>query len=134
MTGSLKLIVKSRAVEAGGYKAQDDALDIFITDLEFHAQKPNNPKSLVENYAKHLRGGKPKRTFGGVRVLENGRIEVSLDFDEAQVLDILAKSDKSKLRIYMPTQKLPTKMSEDALEKIESLKRKHLSQVRSRAK
>lgn len=128
------MIWSSRIVPAGQYRPRKNCVDIFIKDMAFHAQKHSNPKSLVRNYTQHLNGGRPKRTYGSVRALDNGQIEMTMNFDEQEVLDLLAKTGKSKLRIYMPTNGLQAYMAQDALEKIESLKRKHLLQVDSRKK
>lgn len=134
LRGSTTMIYGSRVVPAGQYHASKDSVDIFITDMAFHSQKHSNPNSLVRNYTKHLNGGKPRRTYGSVKALDNGQIEMAMNFDEQEVLDLLAKTGKSKLRIYMPAVSMPGYIAEDALEKLESLKRKHLLQVDPRRK
>jgi hypothetical protein len=127
------LLWHKRIVPAGGYLPSEDTIDIILTNAALHAQKPSKPKSLVRNYTKNLKGGKPRRTFGSIKPVAEGTFEMDLNFDEQEVLDLLAKQGKRMLRIYMPTNNLPVYMAEDALEKIESLKRKHLRQMNSRS-
>jgi hypothetical protein len=130
---STTLLWRKRIVPAGGYLPSEDAIDIILTDAALHAQKPSKPKSLIRNYAKHLKGGKPRRTYGGIKSVADNTFEMSIDFDEQEVLDLLAKNGKGMLRVYVPTQGLSVGIAQDALEKIESLKRKHLLQVNSRS-
>jgi hypothetical protein len=127
------LLWRKRIVPAGGYLPSEDTIDIILTDAALHAQKPTKPKSLVRNYAKHLKGGKSRRTFGGIKSVADNTFEMSINFDEQEVLDLLAQHGKRMLRIYMPTNYLPVYLAPDALEKIESLKRKHLLQLDSRS-
>ena len=130
---SATLLWQKRVVPAGGYLPSEDTVDIILTDLSLHAQKPSKPTSLVRNYAKHLKGGKPRRTYGGIRAVADSTYEMDINFNEQEVVDLLAKHGKRMLRIYLPTTGLPVNMAEDALEKIESLKRKHLRQLQSRS-
>jgi hypothetical protein len=127
------LLWKQRIVPAGGYLPSEDTVDIILTDAALHAQKPSKPNSLVRNYAKHLKGGKARRTYGSIKPVTDSTFEMDLNFDEQEVLDLLAKHGKRMLRIYMPTDQLSVYLAPDALEKIESLKRKHLLQVNSRS-
>ena len=127
------LLWKQRIVPAGGYLPSEDTIDIILTDAALHAQKPSKPASLVRNYAKHLKGGKLRRTYSNIKPVADSTFEMDLNFDEQEVLDLLAKHGKRMLRIYMPTDQLSVYLAQDALEKIESLKRKHLLQVNSRS-
>ncbi len=127
------LLWKQRIVPAGGYLPSEDTVDIILTDAALHAQKPSKPSSLVRNYAKHLIGGKLRRTYGSIKPVADSTFEMDLNFDEQEVLDLLSKHGKRMLRIYMPTDQLSVYLAPDALEKIESLKRKHLLQVDSRS-
>ena len=126
------LIWKKREVPAGGYITSEDTIDIILTDMALHAQKPSKPASLVRNYAKQLNGGIPRRTYRSIQNVADSTYQMDLGFNEQEVLDLLAKHDKRMLRIYVPTNGLPVHMAEDALEKIESLKRKHLLQNNNR--
>lgn len=51
-------------------------------------------------------------------------VEVGFGFEEEELLQILQKQGKSMLRVYMPADGLPVYMAQDALEKLESLKKK----------
>ncbi len=123
-----RLLWRQKVVPAGGYIPSRDTIDIILTDMNLHAQKPSKPASLVRNYAKQLNGGKPRRTYSSIQSVADSTYQMDLGFDEQEVLDLLAKQGKRMLRIYVPTNGLPVHMAEDALEKIESLKRKHLLQ------
>ena len=124
-----RLIWKKREVPAGGYIPSEDTIDIVLTDMALHAQKPSKPASLIRNYAKQLNGGKSRRTYSSIQSVADNTYEMDLGLNEQEVLDLLAKHSKRMLRIYVPTTGLPVHMAEDALEKIESLKRQHLLQV-----
>ena len=121
-----KLLWQQRVVPAGGYLVSDDTIDIILTDMNLHAQKPSNPTSLVRNMAKQLRGGRLRRTYGHIRPVADNTYEMGINFDEDEVIELLTKNKKRMLRVYVPTTGLPVHMAEDALEKIESLKRQHL--------
>ena len=95
-----------------------------------HAQQSPNTKSLTRNLEKMLNGSNPKRTFGKVKIIGKNQFQISFEFDENEVLELLKKRNKCMLRFYMPTHGgVPVYMAQDALEKIRSLKRKHLLQT-----
>lgn len=129
-TTNPSLRVATRIVEAGKYKKEKDTLDIFIGDFALHSQVANNPKSLLQNRYKEQNGAKPKRTFinGGVIAKENGEIELSIELDPEEVQDILKKTNKSKLRIFMLAEGVPIFLGADAIEKMKSLQKKKLLQ------
>jgi hypothetical protein len=126
------LQARTRIIPSGAYVPHKAAIDILITDLAFHAQKPTNPATLVRNLAKGRKRSKDKRTYTGLKLIDDNTIEMSLDFNEQEVLDLLAKQHKRILRIYLPTQGLPASMAPDALEKLSSLQKKHLRQTNRR--
>ncbi len=123
-----KLVWQKRVVPAGEYIANDDTIDIILTDINLHAQTPSKPNSLVRNMAKQIKSGKPRRSYGHIRPVADNTYEVGINFNEDEVLDLLAKNQKRMLRVYVPTTGLLVHMAKDALEKIESLKRQHLLQ------
>lgn len=120
------LEVRRRVVPAGQYKPRNDAIDLFISNTQLHAQKPSNPASLFRNASKMLNGQKMRRTYGKVQVIGKNQIRVRFDFDETEVLAFLEKRGKGMLRFYMPTTGMPVYMAQDALEKVRSLERKYL--------
>lgn len=121
-----KLEVRQRLVPAGNYEAHVDALDFFIVDMQLHAQKANNPASLVRNIAKSAKSHSLKRTHTSIRKVENGKFYVDFNFDTEEVSDLLKKSKKRILRIYVPTTGLPVHLAQDALERLRSLEKQHL--------
>jgi len=123
-----RLITKRRVVPAGSYIPSEDSIDIILTDINLHAQKPSKPSSLVRNMAKQLKSGKPRRSYSHIRPVADNTYEVGINFNEQEVIELLAKNKKRMLRVYVPTTGLPVHMAEDALEKLESLKRQHLLQ------
>ncbi len=126
MTG--RLLWQQRNIPAGGYIASDDTIDIILTDINLHAQTPSKPTSLVRNMAKQLKGGKPRRSYSQIKPVADNTYEVGINFKEDEIIELLAKNKKRMLRVYVPTTGLPVHMAEDALEKLESLKRQHLLQ------
>ncbi len=123
------LLTATKIIPPGGYQPREDAIDIFISDLAFHAQKPAKPASLARNYAKYLKGGQAKRTHGSVRMIDDHTMQVNFNFDEQEVWDLLRQQNKSILRVYLPTTGLPANMAPDALEKLQSLQKKHIQQL-----
>ena len=122
------LIWKKRIVPAGCYIPSENTIDIILTDINLHAQKPSKPTSLVRNMAKQLKGGKTRRSYSHIKPVANNTYEVGINFKEDEIIKLLAKNKKRMLRVYVPTTGLPVHMAEDALEKLESLKRQHLLQ------
>ena len=123
-----RLIMKRRVVPTGSYIPIEDSIDIILTDISLHAQKPSKPTSLVRNMAKQLKGGKPRRSYSHIKPVADNTYEVGINFKEDEIIELLAKNKKRMLRVYVPTTGLPVHMAEDALEKLESLKRQHLLQ------
>ncbi len=121
------LEVRRRVVPAGQYKPRNDAIDLFISNTQLHAQKPSNPASLFRNASKMLNGQKMRRTYGKIQVIGKNQIRIGFDFNETEVLACLNKRRKSMLRFYIPTAGVPVYMAQDALEKIRSLERKYLT-------
>lgn len=121
-----KLEIRQRLVPAGDYETHVDALDFFIVDMKLHAQKANHPASLVRNIAKSAKSHSLKRTHTSIRKVENGKFYVDFNFDAEEVSDLLKKSKKRILRIYVPTTDLPVHLAQDALERLRSLEKQHL--------
>ena len=119
------LLTQTKIIPPGQYESREDSLDIFLTDLAIHTQKSNNPNSLVRSYTKKTKGNNPARAHSrSVQVKGDGVVEVGFGFEEEELLQILQKQGKSMLRVYMPADGLPVYMAQDALEKLESLKKK----------
>ncbi len=119
------LITQTKIIPPGQYEPREDSLDIFLTDLAVHAQKSNNPSSLVRSYTKKTKGNKSRRAHSrSIRIKSDGVIEAGFGFDEKELLQILQKQNKSMLRVYMPAEGLPVYMAQDALEKVRSINKK----------
>lgn len=115
----------TRTVPAGKYTPREDAVDIFLTDMQIHAQKATNPASLTRQLTKKGAMGKPGRAFNkAIRVREDGNIDVAFDFDPDQLHQYLVKNGKTMIRFYMPASGLPVVLAEDAKEKIRSIQKK----------
>lgn len=114
-----------RTVKPGEYKSREDAVDIFLTDMQVHAQKATNPASLTRQLTKKNAANMPARAFNkAIRVREDGNIDVAFDFDPEQLYQYLAKNGKSMIRFYMPAGGLPVVLAEDAKEKLRSIQKK----------
>lgn len=114
-----------RVVKPGEYNSREDALDVFVTDFQFHAQKPNNPRSMVRNFARSVKKGEVSRTFSSdIKVRDDGAIEIGFGFNEDELLTYLRKVGKTILRVYMPTKNLPVGMAQDLQEKLRSIDKK----------
>lgn len=117
--------VETRTLAPGEYKPREDAVDIFLTDMQLHAQKATNPASLTRQLTKKRPANEPARAFNkAIHVREDGNIDVTFDFDPDQLYRHLAKNGKSMIRFYMPASGLPVVLAEDAKEKLRSIQKK----------
>lgn len=125
MGASRKFNVFERIVKPGEYKPREDAVDIFLTDIQFHAQKPNHPRTFTRNIASSLKKDELDRSFSsGFKVRDSGQIEVSFGFDEDELLTLLQKRGKKILRIYIPRAGMTMDLAQDAVEKLKSIEKK----------
>ena len=122
------LRVVARSLKAGEYKKEEDTLDIFIGNFALHSQTANNPKSLLQNRYRELKGAKPKRTYfnGGIEAKDNGEIEIGFWLYTDEVQDILKKTNNKKLRIFFTAEGVHVTLAPDAIEKIKSLQKKSI--------
>lgn len=109
-------------------QAKTEYLDIFLTDIQLHAQKMPNPAPLLRAVEKTVRSNKPSgRAYGKISNVnkQNFTMEFSIPLDDATQARIKkAKNEGKKIRIFMPQRGLNMYLGSDAMEKIAADKRK----------
>lgn len=94
--------------------AKTEYVDVILTDIQLHRQKPTNPKPMAEVFHKASLNGKPGRAYGtDVKANPDGTFTMALPLYGK--LKKAAESGK-QLRFHMPKDGLPIYLGQDALE------------------
>ncbi len=96
-------------------KVNEKFIDIVLTDMQIHAIKPTNPNTIDRQAIKIVNSGKQ----GGGKAF-SGKVAIGPD-GEWTVIFPLTNLDGNKIRYFVPKGGINLYLSDDAVDKIESL-------------
>lgn len=104
-------------------------MDVILTDMRLHAQKPTHPKSADRVIQKAKKSKKAQRFYRPLpKNIDSkaGSFEFTLLSEkELLALEEMAHKQGKKLRINVPKEGMNVYLSEDALERIKAFKKRH---------
>lgn len=101
-------------------------LDIVLTSVRLHVNKPRKPMLIARSIEKTIRTGKPCKFFGERRPAfqKNGKPQSLFKVSSLAPLQELARKTGKQIRIHLPVGGIPVYLAKDTLEVAEKKKRK----------
>jgi len=103
---------------------------ITITDLQLHASEPRKPHGFARGIKKAIETGKPGRAYAknAAKAVDRnkGTFEIAIPSEGLAEVIEQAKAKGKIVRFFIPRAGIPIFLGKDAIEKMESLKRKGL--------
>lgn len=110
-----------------------NCLDILLTNIQLHSQKARKPNSLGRQYVKTVRAKKTNgRAYSNDLMLSAKGGSLSIGLGMEQLYELARQKGKKYVRIFAQKDGLQIYLGKDTIEKIESLKRKHLQKSSKR--